>query len=178
MTTSSPEWIVIQGAREHNLKDVTVRFPRNQLSVVSGVSGSGKSTLLFNILVQEGERKFVSASGHAADNVQRPDYDNIYGLSPIVSVSQHHQNFSRRSTVGTYSEIYTYLRLLYTAIGERACPHCQAAFSYADIRTTPVRLSEEEHSHQVHYACPSCGQPVENITMAHFSFNSQLGAYE
>ncbi|OBY79112.1 excinuclease ABC subunit A [Paenibacillus sp. KS1] len=176
MTASSPEWIVIQGAREHNLKDVTVRFPRNQLSVVTGVSGSGKSTLLFNILVQEGERKFVSASGHAADNVQRPDYDDIYGLSPIVSVSQHHHNFSRRSTVGTYSEIYTYLRLLYTAIGERACPHCQVVFSYADIRTTPVRLSEEEHSHQKHYACPSCGQPVENITMAHFSFNSQLGA--
>ncbi|MBG9736946.1 excinuclease ABC subunit UvrA [Paenibacillus alvei] len=176
MTASSPDWIVIQGAREHNLKDVTVRFPRNQLSVVSGVSGSGKSTLLLNILVQEGERKFVSASGHAADNVQRPDYDNIYGLSPIISVSQHHHNFSRRSTVGTYSEIYTYLRLLYTAIGERACPHCHTIFNYADIRTSPVRMSEENHMHQEQYACPSCGQPVENITMAHFSFNSQLGA--
>lgn len=176
MIASSPDWIVIQGAREHNLKNVTVRFPRNKLSVVSGVSGSGKSTLLFNILVQEGERKFVSASGHAADDVQRPDYDNIYGLSPIISVSQHHHNFNRRSTVGTYSEIYTYLRLLYTAIGERACPHCHKIFNYADIRTSPVRLSGENHMHQEQYACPSCRQPVENISMAHFSFNSQLGA--
>ncbi|MCY9515008.1 excinuclease ABC subunit UvrA [Paenibacillus apiarius] len=174
--TGKQDWIIITGAREHNLKNIEVRFPRNQLTVVTGVSGSGKSTLMFNILCQEGERKFIRATGRVPDNVERPDYDDILGLSPIISVNQHHHNYSPRSTVGTYSEAYTYLRLLYTAIGERPCPSCLSTIAYADLRSAPTSPAGEAAAGTECYPCPSCGTPVENITMAHFSFNTEQGA--
>ena len=170
------DWILIKGARENNLQNIDVRFPKGKLSVVTGVSGSGKSTLMFNIMCQEGERKFISASGRVPDNVQRSDYDNIYGLSPIVSVSQHNYNNNPRSTVGTYSEIYTYLRLLYTAIGERKCPKCNTNIEFAKLRSTSVNISKEEQGIVETYPCPTCNYPIENITMAHFSFNTEVGA--
>ncbi|MDN9011656.1 excinuclease ABC subunit UvrA [Brevibacillus laterosporus] len=170
------DWIEIRGARQNNLKNISVKFPRNKLSVVTGVSGSGKSTLLFDILCQEGERKFIGAIGRIADHVQRPDYDEIYGLSPIISVSQQQCNKNPRSTVGTYSEIYTYLRLLYTAIGERACPHCAKTIEYSILRSSPVHTIKNGHEVLEVHSCPFCHKPVENITMAHFSFNTLAGA--
>ncbi|GIO01822.1 hypothetical protein J5TS2_24900 [Brevibacillus halotolerans] len=170
------DWIEIRGARQNNLKNISVKFPGNKLSVVTGVSGSGKSTLLFDILCQEGERKFIGATGRVADHVQRPDYDEIYGLSPIISVSQQQCNKNPRSTVGTYSEIYTYLRLLYTAIGERACPHCAKTIEYSILRSSPVHTVKNGHEVLEVYSCPFCHRSVENITMAHFSFNTLAGA--
>ena len=172
------KWIMIKGARENNLKNIDVKFPRNKMSVVTGVSGSGKSSLMFNIFCQEGERKFISATGKAPDKVKRPDYDNIYGLAPIISVSQNNYNNNPRSTVGTYSEIYTYLRLLYTAIGERECPHCHKKIELAKMRTLPASIREDDSYNDEMYLCPECRCPVENITMAHFSFNTTAGACE
>jgi excinuclease ABC subunit A len=170
------DWISVKGARENNLKDIDVKIPRNKITVVTGVSGSGKSTLMFNIFCQEGQRKFINAMGRVSDKLARPDYDEITGLSPIISVSQSNLNFSSRSTVGTYSEIYTYLRLLFAAIGEKPCPKCRKLISYASVRSAKVTMDESDHTSNI--KCPHCETHIEDITMAHFSFNTKVGACE
>ncbi|WP_055669043.1 ATP-binding cassette domain-containing protein [Desnuesiella massiliensis] len=172
------EWITIKGARENNLKNIDVKFPRNKMTVVTGVSGSGKSSLIFDIFCQEAERKFISATGKVPDKVQRPDYDNIYGLAPIISVSQNNYNNNPRSTVGTYSEIYTYLRLLYTAIGIRRCPGCGENIELIRMRSLSANMNDNEKCSGEVFLCPKCKKAVENITMAHFSFNKSEGACE
>lgn len=120
--------IVITGARENNLKNVHVTIPRNQLVVFTGVSGSGKSSLAFGTLYAEGQRRFMeSLSSYARmflGQMQKPDVDKITGLSPSIAIDQKTTNNNPRSTVGTVTEIYDYLRLLYARIGIPHCPHC------------------------------------------------------
>lgn len=117
--------IVVRGARQHNLKNINVEIPRNQLTVVTGLSGSGKSSLAFDTIYAEGQRRYVeSLSAYARqflDQMERPDVDSIEGLSPAISIEQKTTSRSPRSTVGTITEIYDYLRLLYSSIG---VPHC------------------------------------------------------
>lgn len=111
------EWINVWGARVHNLKDVDVRIPRNSLTVITGLSGSGKSSLAFDTIYAEGQRRYIETfSAYARNflgNMQRPDVDKISGLSPVISIEQKTTNKNPRSTVGTTTEIYDYLRLLY-----------------------------------------------------------------
>ncbi len=120
--------IILRGAREHNLKNLTVEIPRNQLVVVTGVSGSGKSSLAFDTLFAEGQRRYVeSLSTYARQFLQqmeKPDIDSIEGLSPAISIEQKSVSRNPRSTVGTVTEIQDYLRLLYSSIGIPHCPSC------------------------------------------------------
>ena len=120
--------IVIRGAREHNLQNLTLRIPRQTLTVVTGVSGSGKSSLAFDTLYAEGQRRYVeSLSAYARQflgQMEKPDVDSIEGLSPAIAIEQRGAGSNPRSTVGTITEIYDYLRLLFSRVGVQFCPNC------------------------------------------------------
>ncbi|HEY6583269.1 MAG TPA: excinuclease ABC subunit UvrA [Gaiellaceae bacterium] len=122
------EELVVHGAREHNLKDIDVRLPRNRLITITGLSGSGKSSLAFDTIYAEGQRRYVeSLSAYARQFLQmmeKPDVDSIEGLSPAISIDQKTTSRNPRSTVGTVTEIYDYLRLLYARVGRPHCPIC------------------------------------------------------
>ena len=123
-----PTNLCVHGAREHNLKDITVRLPRNRLICITGLSGSGKSSLAFDTIYAEGQRRYVeSLSAYARQFLQmmeKPDVDHIDGLSPAISIDQKTTSRNPRSTVGTVTEIYDYLRLLYARVGRPHCPIC------------------------------------------------------
>jgi excinuclease ABC subunit A len=120
--------IVIRGARQHNLKNISLEIPRNTLTVITGLSGSGKSSLAFDTLYAEGQRRYVeSLSAYARqflDQMERPEVDSVEGLSPAIAIEQKTTMRSPRSTVGTITEIYDYLRVVYSAIGTPHCPQC------------------------------------------------------
>src|SRR6059036_3805340 len=129
----SSESLVVRGAREHNLKNITVEIPRDSLTVITGLSGSGKSSLAFDTIYAEGQRRYVETlSAYARqflDQMERPDVDAIDGLSPSISIEQKTTSRSPRSTVGTITEIYDYLRLLFASIGVPHCPNCGRAIT-------------------------------------------------
>src|SRR5664280_3324181 len=120
--------IVVSGAREHNLKDISLSLPRDALVVITGLSGSGKSSLAFDTIYAEGQRRYVeSLSAYARQflgQMDKPDVDSIEGLSPAISIDQKTTSRNPRSTVGTATEIYDYLRLLYARVGHPHCPNC------------------------------------------------------
>src|SRR5213595_2901206 len=121
--------ITVRGARQHNLKNINVDIPRNRLTVITGLSGSGKSSLAFDTIYAEGQRRYVeSLSAYARqflDQLEKPDVDSIEGLSPAISIEQKTTSRSPRSTVGTVTEVYDYLRILYARLGQLYCPNCQ-----------------------------------------------------
>ena len=125
--------IFVQGAREHNLKNIDVRIPRDTLCVITGLSGSGKSSLAFDTIYAEGQRRYVeSLSSYARqfiDQLQKPHMDHIDGLSPTISIEQRIGGKNPRSTVGTQTEIYDYLRVLFARVGDQHCPRCHKAIS-------------------------------------------------
>lgn len=125
--------ITVVGARQHNLKNISVRIPRNTLTVITGLSGSGKSSLAFDTIYAEGQRRYVETLSTYArqflDQMERPDVDSVDGLSPAISIDQKTTGRSPRSTVGTITEIYDYLRLLYASIGIPHCPVCGSEIS-------------------------------------------------
>ncbi len=133
-----PDAIFIKGAREHNLKDIDVVIPRNKLVVITGVSGSGKSSLAFDTIYAEGQRRYVeSLSAYARQflgQMEKPDVDYIEGLSPAISIDQKGPPHNPRSTVGTLTEIYDYLRLLFARIGHPHCPQCGRAISRQTVQ--------------------------------------------
>ncbi len=135
--------IWIQGAREHNLKDIDVEFPRESMSVVTGLSGSGKSSLAFDTLFAEGQRRFVeSLSAYARrflGQMEKPDVDQIEGLSPTIAIDQKNRSGNPRSTVGTVTEIYDYFRLLFARVGNVFCPECGT-----EIEATSVNRMVDE----------------------------------
>lgn len=145
--------IVIKGARENNLKDIDVTLPRNKLIVFTGVSGSGKSTLAFDTIYAEGQRRYVeSLSSYARQflgQMQKPDVDSIDGLSPAISIDQKTTSNNPRSTVGTVTEIYDYLRLLFARVGKPHCPKCgreiskQSVDQIVDKITTDIKEGEK-----------------------------------
>ena len=122
------EYINVYGARVHNLKDIDAEIPRNSLTVITGLSGSGKSSLAFDTIFAEGQRRYIETfSAYARNflgNLERPDVDKITGLSPVISIEQKTTNKNPRSTVGTTTEIYDYLRLLWARAGTPHCPNC------------------------------------------------------
>jgi excinuclease ABC subunit A len=132
--------ISVRGARQHNLQDINVRIPRNTLTVVTGLSGSGKSSLAFDTIYAEGQRRYVETLSTYArqflDQIERPDVDSIEGLSPAISIEQKTTSRSPRSTVGTITEIYDYLRLLYSSVGTPHCPNCGRPIA----RQTPEQI--------------------------------------
>ena len=138
--------IVIRGAREHNLKNVDLTIPRDKLVVFTGVSGSGKSSLAFDTLYAEGQRRYVeSLSSYARQflgQMEKPDVDLIEGLSPAISIDQKTTSHNPRSTVGTVTEIYDYLRLLYARIGIPHCPKCGKEIKKQTIDQIVDRIAE------------------------------------
>src|SRR5660397_130290 len=126
--------IIVSGAREHNLKDISLRLPRDRFIVITGVSGSGKSSLAFDTIYAEGQRRYVeSLSAYARQflgRMDKPDVDFIEGLSPAVSIDQKATNRNPRSTVGTITEVYDYLRLLFARAGTQTCTVCGEPVSY------------------------------------------------
>ncbi|MBV9403830.1 MAG: excinuclease ABC subunit A, partial [Acidobacteriaceae bacterium] len=122
--------IFVHGARQHNLKNISVEIPRNSFTVITGLSGSGKSSLAFDTIYAEGQRRYVETLSPYArqflDQMERPEVDSIDGLSPAISIEQKTTSRSPRSTVGTVTEIYDYLRLLYASVGVPHCPICGA----------------------------------------------------
>ena len=146
----SIENITIKGAREHNLKNIDLTIPRNQLVAITGVSGSGKSSLAFDTIYAEGQRRYVeSLSAYARQflgRMEKPDVDYIEGLSPAISIDQKGPSHNPRSTVGTVTEIYDYLRLLFARVGHPHCPRCgrqitrQTVQQIADaVKAIPVK---------------------------------------
>src|SRR3989440_764807 len=129
--------ISVRGARQHNLKNIDVDIPRDKLTVITGLSGSGKSSLAFDTIYAEGQRRYVeSLSAYARqflDQLEKPDVDSVEGLSPAISIEQKTVARSPRSTVGTVTEIYDYLRLLFSSIGLPHCPQCGAAITRQSV---------------------------------------------
>ncbi|MFM8322501.1 MAG: ABC-ATPase UvrA, partial [Chloroflexota bacterium] len=190
----SQEWISIEGARLHNLKNVSLRIPKNRLVVFTGLSGSGKSSLAIDTLHKEGQRQYLESLG-LVDYMGRLPVDRITGLSPSISVDQHLVNRSPRSTVGTVTEIFTYLRVLYARLARRPCPHCSAELppSYQlgagldwddesgetglpDDEGAPAAAAAAEEPFEQAFPCPACGRPVPELAMGNFSFNKPAGA--
>ena len=129
--------ITVRGARQHNLKDVDVEIPRDRLTVITGLSGSGKSSLAFDTIYAEGQRRYVeSLSAYARqflDQLERPDVDSVDGLSPAISIEQKTVSRSPRSTVGTVTEVYDYLRLLFSSVGQPHCHNCGAPITRQSV---------------------------------------------
>ena len=152
------DWIAVRGARVHNLKNIDVDLPRDQLVVITGLSGSGKSSLAFDIIYAEGQRRYVQTlSAYARqflDQMERPDVDSIEGLSPAISIEQKTTSRSPRSTVGTITEIYDYLRLLYSSIGKPHCPQCGAAIRRQTPDQIVGRILEEQMGRRVMILAP------------------------
>ena len=133
------EDIFIKGAKQNNLKNIDISIPRNKLVVFTGISGSGKSTLAFDTLFAEGQRRYIeSLSSYARQflgQMDKPDVEYIDGLSPAISIDQKTTSNNPRSTVGTVTEIYDYLRLLYARIGKPHCPDCGREISKQSVDT-------------------------------------------
>src|SRR4249919_3700217 len=132
------DWIAVRGARVHNLKNVDVDIPRHKLVVITGLSGSGKSSLAFDTIYAEGQRRYVeSLSAYARqflEQMEKPDVDLIDGLSPAISIEQKTTGSNPRSTVGTVTEIYDYMRLVFANIGVPHCHNCGRQISAQSLR--------------------------------------------
>src|ERR1035437_10089158 len=130
--------IIIKGAREHNLKNVDLTIPRDKLVVITGVSGSGKSSLALDTIYAEGQRRYVeSLSAYARQflgRMEKPEVDYIEGLSPAIAIDQKGTSRNPRSTVGTITEIYDYLRLLFARVGHPHCPRCGLEISVQSVQ--------------------------------------------
>ncbi|HEX7287579.1 MAG TPA: excinuclease ABC subunit UvrA [Candidatus Angelobacter sp.] len=150
--------ITVRGARQHNLKNITVEIPRNALTVVTGLSGSGKSSLAFDTIYAEGQRRYVETlSAYARqflDQMERPDVDSIDGLSPSISIEQKTTSRSPRSTVGTITEIYDYLRLLYSSVGVPHCPQCGKPISRQSAEQIVQRVMQLKTDERVMIMAP------------------------
>ena len=154
----SHEWIDVRGARVHNLKDVNVKLPRNQLVVITGLSGSGKSSLAFDTIYAEGQRRYVeSLSAYARqflEQVEKPDVDQITGLSPAISIEQRTAGSNPRSTVGTVTEIYDYLRLLFASVGIPHCPSCGQEIKSQSVERMVETIMTESIEERVNVLAP------------------------
>ncbi|CCV63709.1 putative UvrA protein (Excinuclease ABC subunit A) [Alteracholeplasma palmae J233] len=157
-THDSNEWIKVRGARENNLKNIDIDIPKNKLVVMTGLSGSGKSSLAFDTLYQEGQRRYMeSLNAYARQflgNFEKPDVDSIEGLSPSISIDQRTTSNNPRSTVGTITEIYDYLRLIYARVGTPYCPGTDIPLSKQTIEEMTQRVLEIDENSKVVVLAP------------------------
>src|SRR3989337_366376 len=150
--------ILIKGAREHNLKNITLSIPREKITVITGPSGSGTSSLAIDTIYAEGQRRYVeSLSVYARqflEQLQKPDVDHIEGLSPAIAIEQKTVTKSPRSTLGTITEIYDYMRVLYTRIGKPFCYHCGGPISTQDVRSIIDSVVSMPHGTRLQILAP------------------------
>ncbi|MFA5076222.1 MAG: excinuclease ABC subunit UvrA [Patescibacteria group bacterium] len=174
---TQPEYIQVRGAREHNLKNINVDLPINKMIVITGLSGSGKSTLAFDTIYAEGQRRYVeSLSSYARQFLGimgKPDVDSIKGLSPAISIEQKSISHNPRSTVGTVTEIYDYLRLLYARIGTPHCPLCGQEISSQDAEQITKTLLSEFNGRKVEVLSPVVRGKKGNYEQLFNTFNTQ-----
>ena len=163
--------IVVRNAREGNLKGISLDIPKGKLAVFTGLSGSGKSTLLIDVLFNECQRQYLEALG--MEGIRKPQVDRIAGASPAILISQTDANRNPRSTVGTVTDVYTDLRMVFEKLHVRTCPHCGATISSdACEEETEKRGSD----FLVFMRCSACGQRMPKLTRTQFSFNTKEGA--
>lgn len=175
---------MVRGARVHNLKNVSVSIPRNKLTVITGLSGSGKSSLAFDTIYAEGQRRYVeSLSAYARQflgTLQKPDVDLIEGLAPAISIDQRSAAQTPRSTVGTMSEIYDYLRLLFARVGTPHCPTCDAVLIVQAVtkavKPSRARPQSQKRRTSKQLYCAACDATYDELSLGTFSFNSPQGA--
>jgi len=171
--------IEISNARLHNLKNISLNIPKNRLVVFTGLSGSGKSTLAFDTLHKEGQRQYMESLGMVTYE-SRPPVDAIVGLSPSISVDQRNRNRSPRSTVGTATEVYTYLRVLFARTGHRPCPKCSVdvppTHDPSESMESDWETEDQNGEPEYYIACPNCQALLPEMGMAYFSFNKPAGA--
>ncbi len=150
MTEERRKFIKIRGANEHNLKNIDLEIPRNELVVMTGLSGSGKSSLAFDTIYAEGQRRYMeSLSSYARQflgQMEKPDVESIEGLSPAISIDQKSTNRNPRSTVGTVTEVYDYFRLLYARIGIPHCPKCGREIKKQTVDQMVDQIMERQRS--------------------------------
>lgn len=163
--------IIVKGARENNLKDLSVSIPKNKLIVLTGPSGSGKSTLAMDTLFKECQRQYLESMG--LQGINKPKVDSISGLSPAISINQEITNRNPRSTVGTVTDMYTSLRMIFEKLGKRQCQHC--CHEMAPTFNTE-EIEKEEGSFKEYIFCPNCHNRMERLTRTHFSYNTTEGA--
>jgi len=169
------ETIVIKGARENNLKNISLSIPKYKLVILTGPSGSGKSTLAMDTLQRECQRQYMDSMGMITEAIGKPKVDFIEGLSPSISVGQHITNRNPRSTLGTVTDIYTFVRFIFASLGEQICHSCSGSIppSFEQVE----RLAENDKEVDCRMIdCPHCGEKLEKLDMVHFSFNKQEGA--
>lgn len=156
---------------EGNLKDISLELPRNSLIAITGVSGSGKSTLAIDTLYNECQRQYLEAMGF--QGIQKPKLESLTGASPAVMIGQSDQNKNPRSTVGTVTNLYTELRMLYEKLANQTCDHCHGQI----IPYEAKEVVEKDHqSFLVYLICPHCQSKVKKLTRTHFSYNTREGA--
>jgi excinuclease ABC subunit A len=163
--------IFISGAREGNLKNISLELPREKLVVLTGLSGSGKSTLAVDVLFNECQRQYLEAIG--MQGIQKPQVDCIRNVSPAIMISQSAANRNPRSTVGTVTDIYTDLRMLYEKLAVRACPHCGEMISAAECKEETEKVDGDFY---VYMTCCRCGHRMDKLTRTDFSYNTREGA--
>ena len=178
--------IIVHGAREHNLKNVCFELPKGKLIALTGPSGSGKSSIAVEVLQKECLRQLLESLGMTTDHIAKAKVEHIMGLSPSIGVSQRVTDFNPRSTVGTKTGILAILRNLFAAIGHRQCSHCGEMIKQPlqdKSKLTTIEIEEEgvtssKKRKKSYFNCPKCSEPLEKLTMAHFSFNATAGACE
>lgn len=163
--------IIVRGAREGNLKDISLEIPRDKLIVLTGLSGSGKSTLAVDVIFQECQRQYLEAMG--LQGINKPKIDFIRNVSPAIMITQTESNKNPRSTVGTLTDIYTDLRMVYEKLGVRVCPHCNEVISAAECKE---EVEKADGNFKVFMYCSHCNYRMEKLTRTHFSYNTREGA--
>ena len=163
--------IIVRGVSEGNLKDISLEIPRDKLIVFTGLSGSGKSTLAIDVIFQECQRQYLEAMG--MQGLNKPKIDFIRNVSPAILITQTESNKNPRSTVGTLTDIYTELRMVYEKLGVRVCPHCKEVISSAECKE---EVEKADGKFKVFMYCNHCNYKMEKLTRTQFSYNTREGA--
>jgi excinuclease ABC subunit A len=163
--------IIIKGAKEGNLKDISLDIPRNKLVIFTGLSGSGKSTLAIDTIYQECQRQYLEAMGW--QGIHKPKIDSIRNVSPSIRITQNEYSKNPRSSVGTVTDIYTDLRMIYEKLSKRICPNCNRKIISSECKE---EVEKSEGNFKVYMFCSQCNHKLEKLTRTHFSFNTREGA--
>ena len=164
-------YMVVNGAKEGNLKDISLEIPKNKFVVFTGLSGSGKSTLAVDVIYQECQRQYLEAMGY--QGIRKPDVVSVSHASPAILITQNGYNRNPRSSVGTVTDIYTDLRMVFEKLGKRTCPNCHRDIFASECRE---EVEKKEDDFEVYMYCSNCNYRMEKFTRTHFSYNTREGA--